>query len=138
MSDDKTVAIENIDIAEFRNILESKGGNELYHIGIIDYLGKWDFLKKGEAALKTKFMGKNKEEISAAEPNLYCNRFKKTMKETVFGCKNIENYNWLFSLSNFEKSRNTLAMEDASSFGPFPNPNVSASQPLIPVISVST
>jgi len=138
MSDDKTVAIENIDIAEFRNILESKGGNELYHIGIIDYLGKWDFIKKGEAAWKSKCMGKNKDEISAVEPNLYCNRFKKTMKETVFGSKNIKDYKWLFSLSNFEKSRNTVAMEDASSFGEFPNPNASATQPLIPVISVST
>jgi len=117
LEDNKPVAIENIDIAEFRNILESKDGTELYHIGIIDYLQKWDMVKKGEAILKSKFMRKNKDEISAVEPVLYCSRFKKRMRDVVFDSKNIKNYKWLFSLADFEKRRKTIGRETASSFG---------------------
>ena len=80
MSDEKTVILDPKDIADFRNIIQSKDGTELYHIGIIDYLQTWDKVKKAEKCWKVKVRRKDKELISAAEPNLYCKRFKDYMK----------------------------------------------------------
>jgi len=37
-----------------RNILYSKDGSEIYHIGIIDYLQTWSYSKRGEAMWKSR------------------------------------------------------------------------------------
>lgn len=45
---------------------------EYYHIGVIDYMQKWDFQKKSEKWWKN-FTGK--KDVSAEEPNRYQIRF---------------------------------------------------------------
>ncbi len=50
--------------------------DEYYHIGIIDYLQKWDFQKKSESWWK-KVLGK--KDISAINPKNYCQRFLQFM-----------------------------------------------------------
>ena len=47
----------------------------IYHIGIIDYLQEWNFNKKVEQFLKTKFKGAKKRNLSAVEPIFYRERF---------------------------------------------------------------
>ena len=44
---------------ELRNVLYSKDGSEIYHIGLIDYLQTWNWSKKGEAFLKAKLLRKD-------------------------------------------------------------------------------
>lgn len=45
---------------------------EFYHIGIIDYMQKWDLQKKGEKWWKTLI---GKKDVSAQQPNIYQKRF---------------------------------------------------------------
>jgi len=71
-----------------RNTLESTDGSELYHIGIIDYLQRWDLFKKGEACMKSQILRRDKYKISATGPDQYCKRFKNFMKDKVFNDKN--------------------------------------------------
>jgi len=85
-----------------RNILYSKDGLEIYHIGIIDYLQTWNYSKKGEACLKTNFLRHDKDQISAIPPKQYCKRFIKFMKDKVFNDKDLsKNYGYLFSRNSF-------------------------------------
>ena len=54
-----------------RNLMASTQGNEMYHIGLIDYLQKWDFNKKMERFVKIKFLNKSAKWLSAIEPKEY-------------------------------------------------------------------
>ena len=54
--------------------------NEYYHIGIIDYMQKWDLQKKGEKWWKNML---GKKDVSAAEPNYYQKRFIQFVEEIV-------------------------------------------------------
>ena len=74
----------------------------MYHIGIIDYLQSWDFPKKAEAFMKTKLLKYDHSQISAIPPDLYCQRFKKFMKEKVFAYKDDrKSYKYLFKYKAF-------------------------------------
>jgi hypothetical protein len=44
---------------------------ETYHISVIDYLQLWNLNKKTERFLKTVFLGKKGDELSAVEPVFY-------------------------------------------------------------------
>lgn len=44
-------------------------------MSIIDYLQLWNLNKKAERYVKTKFLSKNGEQLSAIEPVRYKNRF---------------------------------------------------------------
>lgn len=57
--------------------------NELYHIGIIDYLQRWDMTKKQERFFKTKFLNKNKDQLSAIEPVEYQKRWYEFMSHLM-------------------------------------------------------
>jgi len=54
-------------------------GPGIYYLGIIDMLQEWNFKKKGERCLKTTFLRKDPEGISAIEPISYQKRFMKRM-----------------------------------------------------------
>jgi 1-phosphatidylinositol-4-phosphate 5-kinase len=62
-----------------RNQFLAKGGDFIYHVGIIDYLQVWSFEKRMEAAFKTNVMKRNGELISATEPKAYASRFQNFM-----------------------------------------------------------
>ena len=51
-------------VKEGRNLM--KAGNQVIHIGIIDYLQGWSLLKKAEGLFKA-----NHNNISAINPKLY-------------------------------------------------------------------
>ena len=59
-------------------------GTRTYHISIIDYLQEWNLNKKAERFVKTQWLRKDPDWISAVEPNLYAQRFKEFMTEVVF------------------------------------------------------
>lgn len=61
----------------------SVDGKEIYHISIIDYLQLWNANKIGERFLKTKFLGKKGDELSAVEPNFYRERFVKVLTNRI-------------------------------------------------------
>merc|ERR1711920_895093 len=46
-------------------------GPGIYYLGVIDMLQEWNFKKKGERFLKTKFLRKDPEGLSAIEPVAY-------------------------------------------------------------------
>ena len=61
----------------------SSDKREIYHIGIIDYLQKWNFAKKREQLAKRYFLKKTKNDLSAVEPIYYQKRFQKFMKDIL-------------------------------------------------------
>ena len=67
-----------------RNMYLSPNLEELYHVGIIDWLQLWDFNKKSEVLLKVLFKNKEKKGLSARPPQEYSQRFEKYMMENVF------------------------------------------------------
>ena len=59
--------------------------DKVYHVGIIDYLQAWNLSKKLENKLKG-----SKQDISAVEPVMYSNRFRKYAQNHVFSTRQIE------------------------------------------------
>lgn len=55
----------------------------IFHMAIIDYLQEWNFAKKLERFTKTNILGKDRQTLSAIEPNTYASRFGKFMNEHV-------------------------------------------------------
>ncbi len=58
-----------------RHKFVSTDSMETYHISVIDYLQLWNLNKKTERFLKTVFLGKKGDELSAVEPVFYQERF---------------------------------------------------------------
>lgn len=58
--------------SRLQRISSETNPKEYYHIGIIDYIQKWDLQKKGEKWWKNLI---GKVEVSAEEPNRYQSRF---------------------------------------------------------------
>lgn len=54
-----------------RHKFVSTNNLETYHISVIDYLQQWNLNKKSERFLKTVFLGKKGDELSAVEPVFY-------------------------------------------------------------------
>ena len=73
------------------HVYKSNDDKFLYIIGIIDYLQKYNFKKKMEHFFKGLYYGKEKNMVSAVEPNYYGDRFEDFMKKKVFivGEKNL-------------------------------------------------
>eukprot|EP00039_Didymoeca_costata_P019366 m.337252 g.337252 ORF g.337252 m.337252 type:complete len:867 (+) comp18085_c0_seq1:1154-3754(+) len=59
------------------------GGESVYFFGIIDPLQEWDQSKRVEQTLKTTLLRKNKNSISAVEPNVYRERFANRLSERI-------------------------------------------------------
>ena len=55
----------------------------VYHIAIIDYLQEWNLNKKLERFTKTVLLGKDKDNLSAIEPEQYSKRFLSFMEKNV-------------------------------------------------------
>ena len=55
----------------------------VYHIAIIDYLQEWNLNKKLERFTKTVLLGKDKQTLSAIEPEQYSERFCNFMEKNV-------------------------------------------------------
>ena len=66
------------------HVYTSDNKNYIYIIGIIDYLQKYNLRKRLENFLKGITLGKEKNTISAVEPDYYGNRFKDFMIKNVF------------------------------------------------------
>ena len=58
--------------------------HRVYHVSIIDYLQEWNFNKKLERFTKTILLGKDKQTLSAIEPEAYATRFQSFMEKNVF------------------------------------------------------
>ena len=89
---------ENENVNE-RNAVLSKDSKELYHIGIIDFLQKWNWFKKGESCYKTQVLRRNKGKLSAVEPDKYKQRFLNFMNKNVFAQlshRSVKDYSYLF------------------------------------------
>ena len=66
------------------HVYKSENENYIYIIGIIDYLQEYNFKKKMEHCLKGIIYGKEKNMVSAVEPEYYGKRFNDFMKNNVF------------------------------------------------------
>ena len=66
------------------HVYRSDNKNYIYIIGIIDYLQKYNLRKRLETFIKGITVGKEKNMISAVEPDYYGNRFKDFMIKNVF------------------------------------------------------
>ena len=66
------------------HVYKSENENYIYIIGIIDYLQEYNFKKKMEHCLKGIIYGKEKNMVSAVEPEYYGKRFNEFMKNNVF------------------------------------------------------
>ena len=69
--------------------VESACGKYIYHLGIIDYLQKYDGWKKAERAVKILKVKLGKEnlssdDISCIDPKRYRERFLQSMSRVVF------------------------------------------------------
>lgn len=73
-----------------RNIIFSRDLKEAYHIGVIDYLQKWDGSKIRENWWKTRIMLKDRTLLSAVEPNLYQKRWIEFMRKIIVNTPTIE------------------------------------------------
>ena len=72
--------------AHQRNFLISQDGNEFYHVGIIDFLQRYDFGKKVENTVRTAKMSPKKAVlISCVEPKKYSKRFFNFCDKHVLG-----------------------------------------------------
>ena len=79
-----TSNFNNIDQSSHkRHRFNSPDNLETYHISMIDYLQQWNFTKKGERFMKTKFLGKKGPELSASEPVFYQTRFEKVINGRI-------------------------------------------------------
>merc|ERR1719494_1801447 len=58
-------------------------GPGIYYFGIIDMLQDWNFWKRGERFLKTKFLRKNPDGLSAIDPLQYQRRFMERMHQII-------------------------------------------------------
>ena len=67
------------------NFFISQDGLEYYHVGIIDFLQKYDFGKKTEHFFLTYFSNKNPQLISCVDPKTYANRFNNFCSKNVVG-----------------------------------------------------
>lgn len=72
-----------------RNSFMSENGKYIYHIGIIDYLQSYNWNKRGENFLKSKYS--DGKYISAVEPVWYCERFFEFMRREVIVNQNHPN-----------------------------------------------
>ena len=61
--------------SKLRNTFISKDGTELYRIGMIDYLQKWNLQKKAERILKKLDIFENSNDRSVVEPVFYAKRW---------------------------------------------------------------
>ena len=86
-----------------RNTKLSKDKKEFYHLGVIDYLQAWNFNKKGEALIKTYLKGKDKNKISAVEPDYYQKRFYDFMKNKVL----LDNSENIMDMGSFKQKIST-------------------------------
>lgn len=66
-----------------RNVYISEDRTMIYHIGIIDYLQEWNFIKKLERSVKVYIQRRKGKHISAVEPKFYRARFLDSMR-TIF------------------------------------------------------
>lgn len=63
-----------------RNKIISWDKKYVYHIGIIDYLQRWNFTKQSESCFKRNFKYRsNKNLVSAINPKIYNQRFQEFM-----------------------------------------------------------
>ena len=67
------------------NFFVSRDGTEYYHIGIIDYLQKFDMNKKVENYVKTIRNKRKASLISCVDPKTYSNRFVNFCQKNVIG-----------------------------------------------------
>lgn len=58
-------------------------GPGIYYLGLIDMLQEWDFWKRGERLLKTFFLRKDPDGLSAIDPYRYQKRFMDRMHEII-------------------------------------------------------
>jgi len=66
------------------HVYKSDNNNYIYIIGIIDYLQKYNFRKRLENCVKGIYFGKEKNMISAVDPEFYGERFQDFMTKNVF------------------------------------------------------
>ena len=72
-----------------RNTFLSEDKTIKYHIGIIDYLQDFTFMKKMETLYKSTFLRKSKKMISCIDPEAYRDRFVQDMLFNVLGTPRI-------------------------------------------------
>mmetsp|Transcript_30864 Transcript_30864/g.30358 ORF Transcript_30864/g.30358 Transcript_30864/m.30358 type:complete len:178 (-) Transcript_30864:181-714(-) len=61
----------------------SSNGKYIYHIAIIDYLQEFDLNKRLESFTKIHILSRDRNQISAVDPHLYCSRFLSFMRRRV-------------------------------------------------------
>ena len=72
-------------VKSHRNVFQSQDMSAIYHVGIIDFLQSYNFLKKLEYFKKKKWLNKTKtNQISCVNPDLYASRFVNFCKKEVF------------------------------------------------------
>ena len=75
-------SLQSMEISTRRNTICSETHPEAYHLGIIDFLQKWDLSKKMERAYKA--IKGDANNISAIEPIRYNCRFNAFLRKYVF------------------------------------------------------
>lgn len=77
------IAAKNVDGLKLGQSIRSTCGNYIYHISIIDYLQKFDIVKKVERMHKQLFKGAKGDEISSINADAYKTRFMKFLVDKI-------------------------------------------------------
>ena len=75
---------QECDQKQFLNKILSQDKQLIYHIGVIDYLQDWNFVKRVENIYKTKLLQRDAYQIAAIKPKNYARRWIDFMKTYVF------------------------------------------------------
>lgn len=76
--------LKRFDRHRFQSAVSNSDGDKfIYHISIIDYLQNWTYKKRAENFLKSTFMNKDSQRLSAVEPIWYQERFMEFMVKQV-------------------------------------------------------
>ena len=82
------LGIENLTGGDYPDVREDLHkiivGDKMYHIALIDFMQAWNWKKKWEHAIKTKILLSDSKKLSAVNPTLYGERFRKFMSREVF------------------------------------------------------
>ena len=77
------IAAQNVDGLKLGQSIKSSCGNYIYHMSIIDYLQKFDFIKWVERLHKRLIKGAKGSEISSIDSDAYKTRFMKFMVDKI-------------------------------------------------------
>lgn len=78
------------DPATCHNKILSQDKKLIYHIGVIDYLQNWNYVKRIENLYKTRILQRDPYQIAAIEPKKYARRFTNFLNSKALAINQLE------------------------------------------------